>query len=759
MAKKLKDPYASREAMRYERPIPSREMILQLLQEKGEPLSKLQLETLLELKKPAQREALERRLGAMERDGQVIQNRNREYGPVKKMNLIHGRVVGHREGYGFVIPDDGSGDLFMPAKYMRAVFDGDSVLVRPTTIDRRGRRECALVQVLECNTQSVVGRLNKGFGDFLFVIPDNKRITHNIMIPKGEEKKAKPGQIVSATITCQPTFHQQPVGRITEVLGEERAPGMEIDIAIRSHGLPLHFPPEIIQEINSSKHFTELKPGKTYPDRIDLRELPFVTIDGEDAMDFDDAVFCEQKPRGNFRLIVAIADVSHYVKTDSALDKEAYDRGNSVYFPGRVIPMLPEVLSNGLCSLKPHVDRFCLACDMTLDSEGEVKRYQFYPAVMHSYARLTYTQVAEALKEKGQARDSLGGLFARIQVFHTIYQRLLENRHKRGALDFETIETKVIFDAHKKIKSIVPVVRNDAHKMIEEAMLCANVCAAEFILKHKMPALFRVHEQPAEEKLTDLRGFLKEFGLGLRGGASPKPHDYAEVIQQLGNKNIKKNASLIQTVLLRSLKQAIYSPENLGHFGLAYDSYTHFTSPIRRYPDLMTHRTIKAILENTIKLSKQHKEDLEKKLHSVGEHCSFTERRADDATRDAMTALKCEFMSSRVGEFFEGVITGVTGFGLFVELSQIYIDGLIHITTLPSDYYRFDAAKHRLIGERGGLCFSLGDAVSVQVVRVDVDDKKIDLELVREAGKDKKPPKKQEKKQDNKHVKRKKKRK
>jgi len=735
---KHRDPYASREAMRYKTPIPSRELILDVLQQHKKPLTKQQLEKILNIKKPHQIEAFTKRLSAMQRDGQLICNRQGNYGPVNKMNLIHGRVIGHREGFGFVIPDDGSDDLFLPAQYMRALFDGDTVLVRPTNIDRKGRRECALVQVLACNTQQVVGRFRKISHQLQYVIPENKKITHNILVSKDDDNQAKDGQIVTVLITIQPTYQQQPVGKIIEVLGEERAPGMEIDIAIRAHSLPEQFPKEVMHELKESKIFKELKPNKSYPERTDLRHLPLVTIDGEDAMDFDDAVYCEKKPNQEYRLIVAIADVSFYVKPDSPLDKEAYTRGNSVYFPGRVIPMLPELLSNGLCSLKPHIDRYCMVCDITLNQDAEMIKYKFYSAVMHSHARLTYNQVHNALNNKDNAREILGGLYQPIEVFHELYTKLVKNRQKRGALDFETTETKVIFDENKKIKNIVPVVRNEAHKMIEEAMLLANVCAAQFLIKHKSPCLFRLHEGPTEEKLNDLRYFLKEFGLGLQGGAKPTSKNYADLLRSVSK---RKDVGLINTVLLRSLKQAIYSPENIGHFGLAYDSYTHFTSPIRRYPDLTIHRQIKEVLNQQNKLPKKIKADLEKKLYVIGEHCSYTERKADEATRDALTALKCEFMSSHVGESFKGLITGVTGFGLFVELSGIYIDGLIHITTLPSDYYYFDAAKHRLTGERMGLKFSLGDTVNVKVVRVDVEDKKIDLELLRET-KNVKPKKK-----------------
>lgn len=719
-----KDPHAEREAMRYANPIPSRELIISSLKEHGKPATAEKLQKLLQIKEPHKTSALLKRLMAMERDGQLAVNRKNEYGLVSKMNLISGRVIGHRDGFGFVVPDDGSEDLFLPVKYMRTVFDGDRILVRVTSIDRRGRREAAIVQVLECNTNQIVGRLQSAFG-VKFVVPESKRISHEILIPPGEEFHAKVGQIVTVAITAQPTYHKQPIGRVLEVIGEHRAPGMEIDIAIRSHGLPHDFPEEVIKDV---RLFHELKPHQHYPDREDIRHLPLVTIDGEDAMDFDDAIYCEKKPKGGWRLVVAIADVSFYVQPETALDNEAYNRGNSAYFPGRVIPMLPEILSNGLCSLNPHVDRFCMVCDMQLNKDAEITRYQFYPAVMHSHARLTYNQVAKALEGNQDAQHALKDLYPHLEAFYSLFKQLLNNRHTRGALDFDTVETKVLFDDQKKIREIVPVVRNDAHKMIEEAMLCANVCAAKWLIKNKMPSLYRIHESPNEEKLNDLRDFLKEFNLGLRGGKKPKPTDYAELLESIAHRN---DASLIQTVLLRSLQQAVYSPDNVGHFGLAYSAYTHFTSPIRRYPDLLVHRQIRETL-NPTKIKSKKKIDTEeqlKKLHQIGEHCSFTERRADEATRDALTALKCEFMSAHLGEVYEGLVTSVTGFGLFVQLSKVYIDGLIHITALPSDYYHFDPIKHRLIGERAGLHFNLGDKLTVKVVRVDIDEKKIDLEL------------------------------
>ena len=717
----LPDPHAERERMRYPNPIPSRELIMDVLKERGKPAKASVLQKALKITDPEQIIAFQRRLGAMERDGQLHTNRLDEYGLVSKMNLISGRVIGHREGYGFVVPDDGSEDLFLPVKYMRAIFDGDRVLVRIANIDKRGRLEASLVQVLEYKTTQLVGKLTKECGLF-FVVPDHKRIVHEILIPPGEEHGAQNGQMVMVEITTQPSLYKQPIGKVIEILGDQRAPGMEIDIAIRTHGLPHSFPDSVIEE---SQQFTELDPKASYTNttRHDIRDLPLMTIDGEDAMDFDDAVYCEKRVNtGGWRLIVAIADVSFYVTSDSELDKEAYSRGNSVYFPGQVIPMLPETLSNGLCSLNPNVDRFCMVCDMELSPDGHIQEYRFYEGVMRSQARLTYTQVAELLKNNNiQNSSSLSpAILNNITEFYALYLKLFHNRHLRGALDFDTVETRIVFDADKKISAIVPTVRNDAHRMIEEAMLCANVCASEWLLKNKMPALYRVHKGPNPQKLADLRDFLKEFNLGLRGGDAPEPRDYADLLQSITD---RPDALIIQTVLLRSLQQAVYSPDNDGHFGLAYKAYTHFTSPIRRYPDLLIHRQLKKIGQKTT--IPDHI-----KWPQAGEHCSFTERRADEATRDAMMALKCEFASERIGKICDGIVTGVTGFGLFIELKDLYIEGLIHITLLPSDYYRFDPIKHRLLGERGGLSFRLGDTVKVKIVKVDIDSKKIDLQLI-----------------------------
>ena len=718
---KLIDPYAEREALKYEHPIPSRELILQIMAEEKGPLVFDEIVALLELKVDIEVDSLRRRMKAMERDGQVVCNRRGGYLPVNRSDLIRGRVVGHPDGFGFLVSDEGGEDLFLSARQMRSLLHGDRALVRVVGIDQRGRKEAALVEVLERHNEQAVGRflIEGGLG---FVIPDNKRIHQDIYIPRENFGNAASGQIVIATIIEQPSKHTQPIGKIMEVLGDHMAPGMEIDIAVRAHGLPYKWPNEVMTEAAGF----QVEIGRQFKiGRTDIRDMPLVTIDGEDAMDFDDAVYCEFDGK-DWRLVVAIADVSAYVQPGTALDIEAYKRGTSVYFPGRVIPMLPEVLSNGLCSLKPEVDRLCIVCEMAIGPRGRLKAYKFYEAVMRSWARLTYTEVASMVVDrKMSVRRKYGALVSHIDDLYTLYKVLHRKRTRRGAIDFDTTETRIIFGEDKKIDQILPIDRNDSHKMIEECMIAANVAAARFLAQAKMPSLYRIHEGPNEEKLQDLRVFLGELGLSLRGGDKPSPKDYSRLVYSIGD---RPDAHLIQTVLLRSLSQAVYSPDKIGHFGLAHKRYTHFTSPIRRYPDIQAHRAIRHILHKgkPANFDYSHRE-----IVAMGEHCSMAERRADDATRDAMLWLKCEYMQDKLGEVFEGVISGVTSFGLFVELTGIYVDGLLHVTSLAKDYYHFDIVGHRLIGKRSGRVYRLGDLLQVIVSRVDLDERKIDLELAK----------------------------
>lgn len=707
------DPYLKREKERYDHPLPSREYILQIMKEQGVPVTDQTLQKLFGISSD-EYENFNRRLSAMVREGQIMRNRKGDLCIMEKLALIKGKVHGHPDGFGFLIPDNGSPDLFLSPKEMHKALHGDQVVVREIGIDRRGRREATIVEILQRANLQVVGRLHNDHG-ILFVEAENRRISQDILVPKEKSMNAKAGQVVIVKIIQQPSKKAQPIGDVIEILGDYTSPGMEIEIALRKHDLPYLFSPEIDQLCNK---FPKRILKKELVNRKDLRHLPLVTIDGETARDFDDAVYCETYKKG-YKLYVAIADVSHYVKSNDLLNKEAFERGNSVYFPRRVIPMLPEVLSNGLCSLKPRCDRLCMVCEIQFKSNGDIIDYQFYPAVMHSHARLTYNKVAAMISNtEGKEAKQYRKLLPHIQRLYKLHKVLLKTRKKRGAIEFETIETQMIFNEQGKIEKILPVQRNDAHRLIEECMLAANVCASDFLQKNEQPAIYRVHEGPTPEKLVDLRNFLKEFGLQLGGGDNPHAKDYAKTLSQIKD---RPEAQLLQTVMLRSLRQAIYSPDNIGHFGLAYESYTHFTSPIRRYPDLLIHRAIKATLSG--------EKYLPGNWHALGMHCSQTERRADEAVRDVESWLKCFYMQDKIGDSFDGVISGVTGFGLFVALDNIYVEGLVHISELPSDYFHFDATKHRLYGERSGMQFRLGDRLRVKLVRVDLETSKIDFVL------------------------------
>ncbi|MEZ7862373.1 MAG: ribonuclease R [Aeromonadaceae bacterium] len=725
----ISDPFREREAQKYENPIPSREAILALIEKQRTPVSRDELTRLLKLEGEEQEEALRRRLRAMERDGQLVFTRAKAYALPEKMNLVKGTVLGHKDGFGFLRPDEGGEDLYLPPREMDRLLHGDYVLVQPTGLDPRGRREARLVRLLQSRDMDIVGRFFIE-NDVSFVVPDDSRIGQDILIPPGMNQGARQSQMVVVRITQRPSGRMNAVGEILEVLGDHMDPGMEIEVAIRNYGIPHVWPAEVLEEI---KDLTEEVPEQAKQGRFDLRQLPLMTIDGEDARDFDDAVFCERKRSGGWRLWVAIADVSYYVRHGKALDLEAHNRGNSVYFPENVIPMLPEVLSNGLCSLNPQVDRLCMVCEMTISETGRMSGYKFFEAVMNSHARLTYTKVAAILDGDPKLRQQYEPLVGHIEELHKLYQALKAARHVRGAVEFESDETRFIFNAQRKIERIVPLVRNDAHKLIEECMILANVAAARYIEKCEAETLFRIHERPGELKLDTFRQFLGELGLELKGGLEPAPKDFAELAELVKD---RPDVELINTMLLRSMSQAQYSADNVGHFGLALKSYAHFTSPIRRYPDLLLHRAIKYQLAKE-KGNPKHKwtptggyNYLYDEMAPMGEHCSMTERRADDATRDVADWLKCEYMQDHVGEEMAGVISGVTGFGMFVRLADLHIDGLVHISTLGNDYYQFDAARQTLIGENFRRVYRLGDKVRVKVMGVNLDDRKIDFQLL-----------------------------
>ncbi len=708
-----KDPHATRESANYTHPIPSREYILQVMVQQGVPLFMEDLYRLLEIDK-SEREIFSRRIAAMEREGQIMRNRRNALCVTEKLHLITGTVQGHPDGFGFLIPENGGDDIFLSNKEMAQVLHGDRVIVRPAGQDRKGRPEGKIVEILSHNTQHLVGRLMREQG-ISFVAAEDRRIHQDILIAPGQDMQAKPGQVVMVQLIEQPSAYAKPIGKVTEILGNYADPGMEIEIALRKHNLPHLFSPAAIKQAEAYPRQVQ---AQDYRGRRDLRDLPLITIDGETARDFDDAVFCEPQGKG-WRLVVAIADVSFYVRPQDALDKDAYERGNSVYFPRRVIPMLPEALSNGLCSLNPQVERLCMVCDMQIDPMGQVKRYEFYPSVMNSKARMTYTQVHEILTQpEGALAQEYAWLVPHLQHLNHFFRLSLKLREQRGAIEFESQETLMIFNEQGKIERIVPSVRNDAHRLIEECMLAANVCAADFLQTHQQPALYRVHEGPTPEKLEVLRTFMGEVGFTVGGGDNPQAKDYQKLLSRVKD---RPDAGLLQTVMLRSMQQAVYSPDNVGHFGLAYEAYTHFTSPIRRYPDLLVHRAIKAVLDG-----KQYQAG---NWHELGQHCSMTERRADDATRDVNNWLKCFYMQDKLGEEFDGTVAGVTSFGLFVALDDLMIEGLLHVTELGNDYFEYDKMRHEMRGERSGAKYRLGDRLRVKVSRVDLETSRIDFVL------------------------------
>ncbi len=721
---KKNDPYAKREAKNYENPIPSREFILELLAKQPEPINRFQVEKLLKLEDPDQKEGLRRRLRAMERDGQIFFNKRKCYELISEMEVLEGIVSAHPDGFGFVLAEDGGGDLFMGMRDMRILFHGDRVQVRVAGVDRKGRREGALVKILEHNTGTIVGQLEDRDG-VLMVVPDHKRINHDIVISKEHTYGAEVGQMVMIEVLHFPTRFQRAKGRVIQNLGGHMEPGQEIDIAIRSYDIPHEWPIMLEAEIADLEASV---PESSKAGRKDFRNHLLVTIDGADAKDFDDAVCCEKissgANKGGWRLWVAIADVSSYVERGTALDAEAKRRGTSVYFPGRVVPMLPEVLSNGLCSLNPDVDRLSMVCEMEISASGEVKSYSFSEGLMRSHARLTYNQYA-AMVIDGDADlcAQHADLLPHLHELYQLYQTLAKKRSQRGAIDFETVETQIVFGEDRKIEKLTPIIRNDAHRVIEECMLAANVSAANFLLENKIVALYRNHKGPTDDKLKALKEFLSPLGITLDGGDEPQAKDFSKLLNEIKE---RPDFEVLQTVMLRSLSQAVYEAENVGHFGLSFEAYAHFTSPIRRYPDLLVHRAIRHIVRgqkaSTYGYSVEQMSDL-------GQHCSITERRADDATRDATDWLKCEYMLDKVGEEFDGRISTVTGFGLFVVLDEIHVEGLIHITALKDDYYHFDKMNHKMKGERTGQSYQLGDKISIRVAAVNLDERKIDFAL------------------------------
>lgn len=703
----------------YRHPVPSPNELIDFLTEAGQPLKADAILKSFGLKGQRMRSLLVDRLQSMVRAGQVLENRRGEYCLTAKLDLVTGTVSGHRDGFGFVVRDDGeTDDIFLSAREMRPLFDGDRVAIRIIGLDRRGRAEGELVDVLERGTRQVAGQFirERGIG---LVIPDNPKISHRILVPKDEWGKAKAGQMVVAEILDYPTHIEQATGRIVEIIGAPDDKGIATEIAIHSHAIPYKWPKAVLDE---TRKFGETVPSKAKQGRTDLRSIDLVTIDGIDARDFDDAVYCERSGNG-WRLLVAIADVSHYVKLGTALDKEAVRRGTSVYFPDRVVPMLPEALSNGLCSLNPKVDRLCMVCEMKVNAEGKVTRANFYEGVMRSKARLTYGQVNELLTGKSQ-KAVPKALHKPVRELHSLYKALAKARSRRGAIELDLPQTKFKLNADGEIDRIEVVPRNDAHRLIEECMIAANVQAAKFLKRHRIPGLYRVHARPDPDKFDELRLFLVSLGLKVAHPEHVQPRDFTKIIRQTAD---RADATAIMMTMLRSLTHAEYSPENIGHFGLALESYAHFTSPIRRYPDLLVHRAIRHIVQG----GKPGRYDYSgREMERLGTITSAHEKRAEDATREVEAWLKCQYMEQHLGDEFDGVITGVTNFGLFVQITSLLTDGLVHVTSLSNDYYHYDPGTQSLVGERSGRTFRLGDAMRVRVSRVDMETRRIDFKPV-----------------------------
>jgi ribonuclease R len=695
---------------------------LAVLRAAGRPL---RLEEIAASLGPASAAAAPAELQELVRRGELVLNRRGQYCLRERLpGLIVGTVQAQRNGDGLLLPDDASAPVYLAAHEMRAVLHGDRVAVRVESARFRGRPQGTIVEVLERRTREVVGRMHAEAG-LAYVVADNPRVTHRVLVPDNARNGAVPGQIVIVELTRQPGRDAQPVGRVARVLGDHGAPGMETEIAIHSHGLPFEFPEAVLGEADG---WGSQIPADAIAGREDLRELDLVTIDGDDARDYDDAVWCE-RTRGGWRLIVAIADVGHYVPPGGALDVEARERGTSVYFPNRVLPMLPEALSNGLCSLVPHQDRLCLCCELRVSDAGRISRSRFFEGVMRSAARLTYGEVGEFLaRPEGRHPPRLEALRERLVALHGIYRSFTRERSGRGALELDTPELKLKFDADGRVAALVEQPRNDAHRLIEECMIAANIAAARYLDRHKVPTLYRVHGLPELDRLETLRQFLREFGLWLPPAEDVTPEHLRDLLRKIGD---RPDALLISTAVIRSMPQAVYQPGNIGHFGLALEHYAHFTSPIRRYPDLVVHRGIRQVLRggDSRELVEWHGD-----FALLGQDCSFRERRADEATRGAVAWLKCYYMQDRIGQEFDGIVSGVVDFGLFVQLDGLQVDGLLHVSALGQDYFARDRSGFRLVGRSSGRVFRLGDRLRVRVVNVSLDERRVDFELALEAG-------------------------
>ncbi|MFK8012837.1 MAG: ribonuclease R [Marinicellaceae bacterium] len=716
---KISDPHFSEQSNKYENPIPSRQALLAFLTSQDKILSVHKIADKIGVTNEMQLEGLRRRLNAMINDGSLFINRKKGYGVRDKTDLIKGIVQAHADGFGFLVSSELEQDSFILPREMRKVMDGDTVLANIQSGRRKNKEEAYIVEVLERAHKTLVGKFFNKNGQGI-VEPDNTAID-DIIIPSGSEATANDGDFVTVLINEYPNRHRPAIGEVIAILGQKLNSRLAMELTMAAQKLPHEWPEDFDRVVSYIP--SQVADEDLTEDVKDIRHLPLVTIDGEDARDFDDAVYAEKNDKG-WRLIVAIADVSKYVPPNSELDKEAFKRGTSVYFPGKVIPMLPLELSNGICSLNPHVDRMCMVCDMQINASGQIQSYNFYRGVMHSHARITYNQCWSYL-DKGTKQDKWqNDVTTSLDTMNALYKAMSVEKAKRGAITFNSTDVHISINAEGQVSSITPYSRNDAHKLIEAFMIAANISAAKFVSKHKVPAAYRVHDTPPLQKISDLKSFLQSLGIKPNFSDPVAPKDFENIIQQIQG---REDVNLIESVLLRSQSLAAYEAENGGHFGLALEYYAHFTSPIRRYPDLMIHRAIEYI----VKKNKPKKYIYSpQKAVDMCIQCSHNERRAETASRDVDARLKCMFMEQFIGDEMEGIISGVTHFGVFVTLNNIMVDGLIHVTSLPNDYYRHESIQHKLVGERGGSVFQLADKIKIKVASVSIDQRKIDFDFV-----------------------------
>ena len=695
----------------------STEEILKLMREDDRPLLLREILRRLSLQKE-QRQKARGLLRDLAEVGRVVRIRGNRYGLPSKMNLVVGRIKTHPDGYGFVVPEaEGQEDIFISPRNLKEAMHGDRVVARIESIRKKGK-EGSIIRILERKTRKVVGKFMRA-KNYFYVIPEDDRILPEVFIPEGETKRARSNQIVVAEITRYPTERARPEGRITHILGYPDDPEIDPQIVTHKYDLPSRFTSPALEE---AKSLPPAPSSYEYRNRVDLRGIPTLTIDGENARDFDDAVSVERERDGGVKLYVSISDVSHYVREGTSLDGEAYSRGTSVYFPDRAIPMFPVELSNEICCLHPKVDRLTLTAELRYDGNGERKGVRFYPSVIRSDERLTYTWVKKILVDGDpELGERFGPLLPSLDLMADLCQELRRRRTERGAIDFDLPEPEIILNLQGETEDVVRAERNLAHQIIEEFMIAANEAVAHFMEERGVPFIYRIHEPPKKEAIDEFRSFISHLGYRMRKESDHSPKEFQKVLSDVKERPEER---VVNEILLRSMKWAKYSAKNSGHFGLASDGYTHFTSPIRRYPDLIVHRLLKKVL------SKEEMKVSEGVLAEMADHLSNRERVAMEAEREILDRYRVRFMKDKIGEEYEGIISGVAAFGFFVELKDIFVEGLVRMTSLHDDYYQYHEKKYCLVGERTHKTFRIGDEVRVRVDRVDVESRHIDFGLI-----------------------------